>query len=88
MFEPARSSDGSACTSVLAAAYGRQNRPGARQLRRLSPGPPQVQVLDSHGIAPADNPCGGIYKVATPEASASLPPEQWQNYDIFTPRPR
>lgn len=48
----------------------------------------EVQVLDSYGIAPADNLCGGIYKVATPEASASLPPEQWQSYDIFYTAPK
>lgn len=48
----------------------------------------EVQVLDSYGHPPADNLCGGIYRVATPEASASLPPEQWQSYDIFYTAPK
>ena len=42
----------------------------------------EVQVLDSFGDDPADNLCGGIYKTATPQMSASLPPEEWQTYDI------
>ncbi|MFO7975924.1 MAG: DUF1080 domain-containing protein [Candidatus Hydrogenedentota bacterium] len=42
----------------------------------------EVQVLDSFGDDPADNLCGGIYKIATPLVCASLPPEEWQTYDI------
>lgn len=42
----------------------------------------EVQVLDSFGDPPADNLCGGIYKAATPKVCASLPPLQWQTYDI------
>ncbi len=42
----------------------------------------EVQVLDSFGDLPADNLCGGIYKRATPTVCASLPPLQWQTYDI------
>lgn len=42
----------------------------------------EVQVLDSFGDDPADNLCGGIYKVAVPIVSASLPPLEWQTYDI------
>ncbi len=47
----------------------------------------EVQVLDTFGLPPADNGCGGIYKVAVPEVSASLPPEEWQSYDIFYTAP-
>jgi hypothetical protein len=42
----------------------------------------EVQVLDSFGDLPADNLCGGIYKKATPVVCASLPPLQYQTYDI------
>lgn len=43
----------------------------------------EVQVLDSFGLYPlADNDCGGIYKVKAPFGTASLPPMQWQTYDI------
>jgi hypothetical protein len=42
----------------------------------------EVQVLDSFGLAPKDNECGGIYSVATPKSIESLPPGAWQTYDI------
>lgn len=48
----------------------------------------EVQVLDSFGDPPADNRCGGIYKVAVPMVNASLPPWQWQTYDITFHSPR
>ena len=48
----------------------------------------EVQVLDSFGDDPADNLCGGIYKIATPKVCASLPPEEWQTYDITFTAPK
>lgn len=42
----------------------------------------EVQVLDSFGVEPKDNLCGGIYQFAVPAADAALPPLQWQTYDI------
>lgn len=43
----------------------------------------EVQVLDSFGIYPLkDNDCGGIYRVKAPGVNATLPPGQWQTYDI------
>jgi hypothetical protein len=48
----------------------------------------EVQVLDSFGLVPQDNECGGIYKVATPKVKASFPPDVWQTYDITFRAPR
>ncbi len=48
----------------------------------------EVQVLDSFGDLPADNLCGGIYKAAVPKVCASLPPLQWQTYDITFTGPK
>lgn len=42
----------------------------------------EVQVLDSFGLEPKDNHCGGLYSLAVPTADAVLPPLQWQTYDI------
>jgi hypothetical protein len=48
----------------------------------------EVQVLDSFGEAPADNLCGGIYKIAAPLTNASKPAGHWQSYDIIFRAPR
>lgn len=48
----------------------------------------EVQVLDSFGDLPKDNLCGGIYQKATPLVCASLPPLQWQTYDITFEAPQ
>ena len=48
----------------------------------------EVQVLDSFGMPPAWDYCGGIYKVAAPKENACLPPLEWQTYDIIFHAPR
>lgn len=42
----------------------------------------EVQVLDSFTDEPRDNQCGGIYQRAVPLTNPSLPPLEWQTYDI------
>ncbi len=48
----------------------------------------EVQILDSFGVLPGSGDCGGVYKVAAPRVNASLPPGQWQTYDIVFRAPR
>jgi hypothetical protein len=48
----------------------------------------EVQVLDSFGLVPSMGDCGAVYDHARPRVNASLPPEQWQTYDIVFRAPR
>jgi len=48
----------------------------------------EVQVLDSYGLEPSLNGCGAVYAIAKPSENASLPPGQWQTYDIVFRAPR
>ncbi len=48
----------------------------------------EIQVLDSFGQLPRDNYCGGIYQISAPIVNATLPPTEWQTYDITYRAPR
>lgn len=49
----------------------------------------EVQVLDTYGKAdPCDSDCSGIYSLFAPLTNASLPPLEWQTYDIAVKAPR
>lgn len=48
----------------------------------------EVQVLDSYGLKPAHDECGGIYSIEPPILNMCAPPMQWQSYDITFRAPR
>jgi len=48
----------------------------------------EIQVLDSFGEPPSHDFCGGIYSIADPIVNATLPPGEWQTYDITLRAPR
>ncbi len=48
----------------------------------------EIQVLDSYGLQPKSDDCGGVYSVAAPLVNACRPPETWQTYDIIFHAPK
>jgi hypothetical protein len=42
----------------------------------------ELQVLDTFGLAPADDGCGAIYEVSAPLVSACHKEEEWNTYEI------
>ena len=48
----------------------------------------EVQILNSAGQKPADNICGGIYKVKAADYNMARPANEWQRYDITFHAPR
>lgn len=48
----------------------------------------EVQILNSAGQEPADNICGGIYKVKAADENMARPAGEWQTYDIWFTAPR
>ncbi len=48
----------------------------------------ELQILDSFGFEPSKGSCGAIYDQKPPRVNASLPPGEWQTYDMTCLIPR
>ncbi|MEY3000671.1 MAG: hypothetical protein RL648_885 [Verrucomicrobiota bacterium] len=48
----------------------------------------EVQILDSYGLVGDWTECGALYKVSPPKVNRSLPPGQWQTFDIVYEAPQ
>ncbi len=48
----------------------------------------EVQILDSFGWETSKGSCGALYDQKPPDVNASLPPGEWQTYDITCLVPR
>lgn len=48
----------------------------------------EVQMLDSFGLDPKNNECGGIYTVSPASVNMAAPPLEWQSYLISYTAPR
>jgi hypothetical protein len=48
----------------------------------------EVQILDSFGFETSKGSCGAVYDQNPPRVNASLPPGEWQTYDITCLVPR
>ena len=73
------------CVPVMEAARGQ----GRGNSGLFMPGNcEEVQILDSFGFETSKGSCGALYDQKPPDVNASLPPGEWQTYDITCLIPR
>ena len=66
------------CVPFMPAARGQgRGNSGVYQHGRY-----EIQVLDSFGLTENGGECAAVYGQKAPDVNASLPPGQWQTYDI------